>query len=213
MSSAIKNIAKIINSKPKVHVFEFCILSIALVGYLLFHFVHKGAASELETLEAKVETLNDQILSEQRLARSLPLFRKEVRALETKLKLALKELPDQREIDVLLSTISSLAKNSGLEIGLFRPQLESKMEFYANVPIQVTVSGTYHQVATFFDEVGKLNRIVNINKISLHDAVRTDIGIKITADCIATTFRYLDELERAQQAAEAVTENTKKKRK
>jgi type IV pilus assembly protein PilO len=213
MNPHIKNITKIINSKPKVFVFASCVLSIALFGYLLYYFVHQGAAEELAALEAKVESLNDQILSEQRLARSLPLFRKEVRALETKLKLALKELPDQREIDVLLSTISSLAKNSGLEIGLFRPQLESKMEFYANVPIQITVAGTYHQVATFFDEVGKLNRIVNINKISLHDAVRTDIGIKITADCIATTFRYLDEQERAQQAAEAVTENSKKKRK
>lgn len=212
MNVTVKRIITLINSKPKVQVWTFVVLSLALIGYLLYQFIHKQSAEELIELESKVEKLNDQILSEQRLARSLPLFRKEVRALETKLKLALQELPDRREIPDLLSSISSLAKNAGLEIGLFRPQLESKKEFYADVPVQISVSGGFHQVATFFDEVGKLNRIVNINRISMHDPVRTDLGIKITADCVATTFRYLDEEERAQQAAEAATDANKKKR-
>jgi type IV pilus assembly protein PilO len=168
---------------------------------LFWQYSYKGKSAELESLTTKVEELNSQIISEQRLARNLPQVRELVKELEVKLKIALTELPDEREIPDLLASISKLAKDAGLEVSLFQPKPENVREFYAEVPVAITVNGTYHQVATFFDEVGRLSRIVNINQIKVSSPVITEARISVRTDCTATTFRYLDESERAQQNA------------
>ena len=87
-------------------------------------------------------------------------------------------------------------------------------DFYAEVPVSIAVDGTYHQVATFFDEVGHLSRIVNINQITMKEPVVGDAQVQVKVGCTATTFRYLDEAERAAAAEKAQAEaDTKKRRK
>jgi type IV pilus assembly protein PilO len=116
-------------------------------------------------------------------------------------------------MDQFLSSISSLANESGLEVLLFEPGAQNLKEIYAELPVRIDVKGTYHQVATFFEEVGRLDRIVNISGISMNQPAinQADKKAIVNASCTATTFRYLDQEE--QEAQKKLKENSKKRRK
>ena len=120
---------------------------------------------------------------------------------------ALKELPDKKEIDQLLLKVSDRAKDSGLDIKLFKPRPEEKRDFYAAVPVDIEASGSYHQVATFFDEVGHLDRIVNLDNLAISDPIVDKKNVTLKTTVTATAFRFLDESERPQ-----VEEQKEKKR-
>jgi type IV pilus assembly protein PilO len=182
--------------RPASHKIAAGAVVLALLCFLFWQFLYSGEYQESVKLGEKVEALNTQIASERRLARNLKKFREEVKDLDGKLQEALKELPDSKEIPDLLSSVSNLARDSGLDVILIKPTgSENFKEFYAEVPYSVSVEGTFHQIATFFDEVGRMPRIVNINQISLRDPSIKD-KIKIKADCLVTTFYFIEESER-----------------
>ncbi len=120
----------------------------------------------------------------------------EVAELDRQLESAITRLPDQKEIPELLSSISSLGRDSGLDILVFRQKPEGYQEFYAEVPVDMQVRGTYHQVASFFDEVAKLDRIVNVSNIILRDPKVVDDDLLLEANSTVTTFRFLSDSER-----------------
>ena len=184
--------------------------SIALVLFIFWQYFYKVKSGELTTLTEEVETLKTQINNEKRIARDLPKVKAEVKDLDAKLSYALQELPDRKEIPDLLSTISDKARDAGLEIILFKPKGENIREFYAEVPVAISVVGSYHQVAAFFDDVGHLDRIVNISQIGAKEPKVVDEGTVIRTDCLATTFRYLDEAERSSTAQEKVGKRKKR---
>lgn len=173
--------------------------SLLFFTYIFWAYFYSDLSEELTKLLEKVETLETQISHERRLARNLPKVRAEVKELDIQLKRATQELPDKREIPDLLASVSDLAMDSGLEVELFKPKAENFREFYAEVPVQVSVKGTYHQVATFFDEVGHLSRIVNISSIGMKEPKISESEVEVVTECVATTFRYLDESERASR--------------
>lgn len=181
----------------------FWLGSLAFISYVFWQFFYASVVEELTDLQEDKETLEVQIVSEQRLARNIKRVREEVKDLEIKLSQALEELPDKQGIPDLLASVSRLARDSGLNELLFRPRGENFREFYAEVPVQIQLEGRFHQIATFFDEVGHLPRIVNINQIVISRPRPTDEGIMVVVDCVGTTFRYLSEEERAAQAQEA----------
>jgi type IV pilus assembly protein PilO len=129
-------------------------------------------------------------------AGQMPDRKKDVAELEIQLKQAITRLPDEKEIPDLLSSISNLGRDSGLDILVFRQKPEGYQEFYAEVPVEMQVRGTYHQVATFFDSVGKLDRIVNASDIGMRDAKVVDNDLLLQATAQITTFRFLSEAER-----------------
>lgn len=183
--------------RPNGQKAAFFVGSLGFLGFVFWTYFYGPVNTEIQGLEEEVQTLQTQIVNEQRLANNLSKFRVEVKDLDAKLNFALQELPDKREIPDLLSSISNLARDAGLEVKLFKPRPENIRDFYAEVPVEVSVTGTFHQVATFFDEVGQLSRIVNINNIYLREPVIGPSLVTINADCVATTFRYLDDSERA----------------
>ena len=122
----------------------------------------------------------------------------EVAALDRELARALSRLPDQKEIEDLLSTVSSLGMDSGLEILVFRQQPETYQEFYAEVPVEMQVRGGYHQVAVFLDRVGHLDRIVNVGNLALYEPKIIDDSTVLTASSTVTTFRFLSDGERRE---------------
>lgn len=197
--------------RPASHKAAFWILSLAVIIFLFWQYSYSAKLQENSDLNERVESLTTQINHERRLAQNLPKFREEVRELDIKLQRVLQELPDKREIPELLASVSNLAREAGLEVNSFRPVAEQLKEFYAQVPVEISVEGTFHQVATFLDEVGRMSRIVNINAIALRDPHITPDKITVKSDCVATTFRYLDESERA--AAPEKGDTTKRRRK
>ena len=111
-------------------------------------------------------------------------------------------LPDQREIANLLSSIASSARGVGLDITLFRQQPETYADFYAQVPVEMKMRGTYHDVAMFLDRVKRMDRIVNVSDIRLEKPAMQGDRMVLDASCTATTFRFLQEAEREALAAE-----------
>lgn len=175
------------------------IASLGLIGFIFWQYFYSDFTKELSDLEDKVAKLEVEVNTEQRKAQNLKKLREVVKDLEVKLAGVLRELPDKREIPDLLNSISGLARNAGLAVVRFKPGVESFREFYAEVPIDIEVRGTYHQIATFFDEVAQLSRIVNISDIVIQKPeVDADQGVVTQTTCKATTFRYLDDAERAK---------------
>jgi type IV pilus assembly protein PilO len=128
----------------------------------------------------------------------------ELQQLMADLKLALKELPEDREIPGLLKGISSLGKKVGLEVGRFQPLPEKMREYVAEVPVSLEVQGSYHEVAMFFDRLSKMNRIVYVSNIEMGDPEERGGKVYLTVTGNAVTFRFLtdEEIQANQQAQE-----------
>ncbi|MFM7736434.1 MAG: type 4a pilus biogenesis protein PilO [Alphaproteobacteria bacterium] len=122
--------------------------------------------------------------------------KRQVDDLDTQLRLAVTRLPDQKEIPDLLSSISSLARDSGLDILAFRQKPETYQDFYAEVPVDMVVRGTFPQLTGFVDDVGRLDRIVNVSDITIKEPKVQDELIVLQASLQITTFRFLSDEER-----------------
>ena len=148
----------------------------------------------------ELETHIDEMLQERDRktfeAAQMPERQKEVEQLDKQLKLALTRLPDEKEIPELLSSISNLGRDSGLDILVFRQMPEAYQEFYAEVPVEMQVRGGYHQVAQFLDRVGKIDRIVNVSNIVVKSPKVVDEDLILESNSKVTTFRFLSEAER-----------------
>ena len=179
-------------------------LSLLGVGY--YFLILSASYSKIEENNTEVERLELEISKKKGIVANLDKFREEVRELDQELSKALRELPDKKSIDVLLSQISDKARNSGLEIVLFQPSPERFNDFYAEIPVQITVNGGFHQLAAFFNEVGDLDRIVNLTEYSI---ARTDLNSSgdskvpnsgiLESTITATSLRFLEEEERKVQ--------------
>ena len=122
--------------------------------------------------------------------------KRQVDDLDTQLRLAVTRLPDQKEIPDLLSSISNLARDSGLDILAFRQKPETYQDFYAEVPVDMMVRGTFPQLTGFVDDVGRLDRIVNASDITIKEPKVVDEAIVLQASLQITTFRFLSDEER-----------------
>jgi len=152
--------------------------------------------SRTSQLAAHIEEMEQERDKKKFEAEQMPERQKEVDALDKQLKFALTRLPDEKEIPELLSSISNLGRDSGLEILVFRQMPEGYQEFYAEVPVEMSVRGNYHQVAQFLDRVGKLDRIVNVSSIALKVPKNVDESVQLDVNSRITTFRFLSEAER-----------------
>ena len=168
-------------------------LLVLLAYYFLIVSPRTVRTAQLSTHIEEMQQERDQKKFE---AEQMPERQKEVDALDKQLKFALTRLPDEKEIPELLSSISNLGRDSGLEILVFRQLPEGYQEFYAEVPVEMQVRGNYHQVAQFLDRVGKLDRIVNVSNIALKAPKNVDESVQLDANSRITTFRFLSEAER-----------------
>jgi len=161
----------------------------------LFYGLYQPKMKTLEGLQSRLEELQRQIDDNRRIANNLPRYKAEYEQLKKDLDAALTELPNQKEIPSLLTSISAAGKSAGLEFLLFRPKPEVPKDFYAEVPVDIAVSGTFYNLADFFLAVGRLPRIVNINNVSLQDIKVVGTRTTLKVNCLATTFRFLDKKE------------------
>jgi type IV pilus assembly protein PilO len=192
------------------------LVSLALVAVVFgsyWYFVYSGRRAEVASVQAKIADLRHQRDDKQKLVANMSQLQQTVRELGAQLKQAEAQLPDSKEIPDLLSNISSAGRDSGLEVVSFRQRSEQLKDFYAEVPVDVTVRGNYHQVATFFDRVGQLDRIVNVGDIAMQGPKRQGDEMIVDTALSAVTFRFLDETERAEIAKEKAAKDKEKKKK
>lgn len=155
------------------------------VGY--YFFLYSPKAQEYESLRDDYQRLETKLVQDRRIANNLPKFKAEYERMQQQLEEALSQLPNKREIPTLLTSISSLAKDQGLEILRFQPLGERRKDFYAEVPVRMNLNGPFHDVVMFFDQVGKLSRIVNISNLNISSQ-----GQNIRVEILATTFRFVE---------------------
>jgi len=168
------------------------VLLVVAVGVGFYFGVYQGQVAEYEKLVKKRDSVQSKFQKNQRIASKLDVYKKEYAKLEEQLQLALGELPLKKEIPSLLTKIGELARNQGLDILRFQPRGEKKKDFYAEVPVELKLTGTYHQAALFFDSVGSMERIVNIKNLKLGDAKAKGGETKLSIDCRAITFRFIE---------------------
>ena len=186
--------------QQRIRVLAGLILAVLALGYF---FLYSPRSQQISDLAAQIQNIRGERDKKGALAANLPKLTEQARQLDGMLKQAVAQLPDSREIPDLLSTISTKARESGLEILVFRPRAENPKDFYAEIPVDILVQGGFHSVAAFFDEVGRLTRLVNINNIELRNPKVSGDQVVMEASALATTFRFLDEAERAKLAAQA----------
>lgn len=156
---------------------------------------------ELSARSEALERAREQRIA---VAASAPARQEEVDALDERLRAALRRLPNEKEIPQLLSAISSLGRAVGLDILVFRLKPEAAQDFYAEVPVEMQMRGSYGQVAEFFARVGHLDRIVNVSDVALRDPKVVGDRLVLAASARVTTFRSLSEAERRERRDEAM---------
>jgi type IV pilus assembly protein PilO len=183
-------------------------LAVAVIALTAANFFLLVQPTE-EQIKAQVEQrrkLDIDLAEKSEIAQNLNERRREMDVLEQKLAEALTELPEKKEIDELLAQINDVGKKSGLEIARVEPGKETVAggEFFARIPIRMTVSGNYHEIAMFLQEIANMRRIVNVNGIDLGKPQVKNEKVILSSTFVATTFRFVD-----QAAAAAAAKNQK----
>ena len=158
--------------------------------------------SQMDELVAGAEQeakLKDDYKGKKQLAVNLDLYRQQLREIDISFGALLKQLPNKSQMDALLVDINQSGLGRGLQFELFKPApRETMKEFYAELPVSVRVTGSYHDMGQFASDIAQLSRIVTLNDISINPAPGKD-GSVLTMDTSAKTFRYLDDEEIAKQ--------------
>lgn len=195
--------------QQKIAVLAGLIVALLLLDYFLFY---SPRSDEISKLTQEIENNRSERDRKKKEVANIPKLKDQMRQLDGMLKEAVAQLPDRKEIPDLLSSISTKVKEAGLDILIFRPRAENLQEFYAEIPVDIVVRGGFHNVVGFFDEVGRLNRLVNIGNIEFRNPKTSEDQVIMEVSTVATTFRFLDEAERAKKAAErAAKEKAAKK--
>jgi len=168
-----------------------CLILLLVVGGFVY-FLYLPKHAEYQQLVKTGDDLQRKLEQDRRIARDLPKFEAEYQRMQEQLAEALTQLPNEKEIPTLLTNIAGLAKDQGLDVLLFKPRGEAPKGFYAEVPVELKLTGSFHQVALFFQSVGELPRIVNMGNLTMGGAKTADGRTTLTVDCLATTFRFIE---------------------
>jgi type IV pilus assembly protein PilO len=185
--------------------------TILLISALYYSFIYSPRSDEVAKLADSVEIARNEKTVKTQKAANLTRLQRDLQQLDMELKKAVAQLPNQKQIADLLTNISAKAQQSGLDVLLFRPRPETFQEFYAEVPVDITVKGSFYNTVSFFDEVGRLNRLVNIDNIGFKNPTVGGDNIILETTSVATAFRFLNDAERKKIAEEkAKAAKTKK---
>ena len=178
---------------PKLLVLIVILIGIPVGGFFADT---QNQIDELEKGQKDEATLKEDYLNKKKQAINLDLHRQQLREIDTQFGALLRQLPDKSQMDALLVDINQAGLGRGLQFELFKPAGgESAREFYAELPIQVKVVGTYHDMGAFASDVGQLPRIVTLSDVKL-EAGKDGV---LTMDAVARTYRYLADDEVAAQ--------------
>ena len=153
--------------------------------------IFEAENEQLQVLRAKELELQRKLSEVRSIAANIAAFEVEITELEAQLAVALRQLPNEKQLEVLLADISNLGKTAGVEIKSFRRQNEQVHDFYAEVPISVRLEGSFHDIARFFDSISKLPRIVNMGSIQMKVANASEVDTRLSVSGTATTFRFV----------------------
>jgi type IV pilus assembly protein PilO len=165
-------------------------LIVLVVGASVW-FLYMPQYEEISQLDEKLQTLEKKLATAKLNAAELGKFQAKMQEAEAQFKIAMRALPENQEIPSLLTNVSKSGHDIGLEFLLFEPKAEIRREFYAEIPVAMSLRGDYHTLAVFFDKVARLSRIVNINNITV---TPSKDGRELNTACTAITYKFVEPL-------------------
>ena len=162
--------------------------TIVLIVGLYIWLVYIPKTGEIKTIKSELDGLERNIRIAKVRANNLKRLEADLAKAQGDLKVAIKLLPTTSEIPSLLKNITKLGNDSNLEFLLFRPEKQVSKEFYVEIPVSIEVLGSYHDVAIFFDKVGKLDRIVNVVNVNMIPI--KELSTTLKTSCKATTYKF-----------------------
>jgi type IV pilus assembly protein PilO len=175
----------------KAQLAVFAALSLAGIG-AFYYFYEMPAQARIAARDLELATVRARINKGLTTARQLPEFQKEVAELQARLEGLKPILPEEKDAADLLRRVNTLAVQSNLTVQVFRPQAIATRQLHAEWPIQLELSGTYHNLGVFLDRISKFPRIINIGALSIRGKPQPTPNATIDVTCTATTFVLLD---------------------
>jgi type IV pilus assembly protein PilO len=161
-----------------------------LFGVFIYFFIWPKF-EKINSLTTDLKELEKKLTTAKRNATDLKKFQAKMKEAEAQFKLAMKKLPEKEEIPSLLTSISDSGQQVGLDFLLFEPKPETSKEFYAEIPVAMSIKADYHNLAIFFDQVARLSRIVNIRDIRIGPAKGKDTK-ELSTNCTAVTYKFIE---------------------
>ena len=178
----------------------FVALAIGGCGFFYYYY-ETPARADMVARQTQLVSLRADVSKGLATAKKLPEFRSQVTDLEGRLANLKAILPEEKDAADLLNRMQTVAAQSNMTIKGFKPSPTVTKQLHAEWPITLELEGTYHNLALFFDRVGKFTRIVNISGLDVKGKDKSDGGATITATCVATTFVLLDKPAPAKPGA------------
>jgi type IV pilus assembly protein PilO len=176
----------------KIALIAILCIVLAVAGYFMDT---TEQMAQLDKVTAEEQQLRKIFSEKQAKAANLAAYKQQLEEMRTSFGTLLRQLPNETEIETLLTDISQTGISSGLEIDYFKPEGLRPKEFYSEYPIKLKVTGRYHEFAEFISGVAALPRIVTVQNIAIKPADAKS-GVKLTMELTAITYQYLDESEK-----------------
>lgn len=187
-----KIIETLLRQKPFIKVLALIVILGAIIG-LYWQFLYKPVQAEIAVIEPELNKLKAELAAKKEIVKEKERYIAELEQTRAKLYIALKQLPDKSEIPTLLENVSSLGTAAGLQFKLFKPMPEVSKNFYAEIPVDIQVDGKYRDVVSFFDNVSKMPRIVNIVNIIMDKSKKDPSGgTMVSTSCNAVTYKFIE---------------------
>jgi type IV pilus assembly protein PilO len=172
------------------------VIIFVLIQVAAWFLLWQAQTEEIERGRAEVTKLKDTLLEKKKLAVNLEAYKQQRAEIEQSFGTLLKQLPNKSEMDALLIDINQAGLGRGLAFELFKPaSQENFTEFYAELPVNIKVTGQYHDLGAFASDVAKMPRIVLLTDLKI-DPPKDGV---LAMEAVAKTYRYLDEEEVAKQ--------------
>ena len=176
--------------------FGALVLLFAILVFFAWYLGWSEQQTELEGKERQEQSLRGQYAEKKAQAINLDLHVQQLKQVEEQFGALLRQLPSRSEMDSLLSDINQAGLGRGLQFELFKPGGERVREFYAELPVDIRVTGNYHDMGAFASDVAQLSRIVTLGEIGITNREREGV---LAMEAVARTYRYLDDDELAAQ--------------
>ena len=194
IAKSIEPFLEKIENLSKVQRIIISVGSFVVIAGIFIYFLYLPKYEKINSLKKQLTDFEQKLSTAKRNAADLKKFQAKMKEAEAQFNMAMKKLPETKEIPSLLTAISDSGQQVGLEFLLFEPKKEKKKEFYAEIPVAMSLRGDYHNLAIFFDQVARLNRIVNITNIQMTRAKgKGKAAGELLAKCTAVTYKFLDE--------------------
>ena len=172
-------------------------LFLVLTAVFIYFVPIQNQAPELERAQREEQDLLRTFDERQRKAANFEAYKAQLKEMERSFGAMLRQLPGRTEVPSLLVDISQTGLAAGLQEKLFQPAAEVRRDFYAELPIRIRLTGSYHQFGSFVSGIAALPRIVTLHDIQIGPEGKDASPDRLTLDVTAKTYRYLDDNELA----------------